>query len=58
MLAATLITITSFSGAFLLPLTKHKHYKKILMFLISLAVGTLTGTAIIHLIPQVTYKLV
>ncbi|RNA30455.1 zinc transporter ZIP14 isoform X1 [Brachionus plicatilis] len=50
--AATLITLSSFFGAFLIPLTKHRYYKRILMFLISLAIGTLAGTGFMHLIPQ------
>ncbi|RNA08141.1 zinc transporter ZIP14 isoform X1 [Brachionus plicatilis] len=51
-ISTSLITLSSFCGAFLIPLTKHKYYKRILMFLISLAVGTLGGTGFIHLIPQ------
>lgn len=51
--ASTIITLTSFSGAFLIPLTKNKYYKRVLMFLISVGIGTLTGTAFLHLIPQV-----
>ena len=45
------------SGVFLRCLTNHRHYKKLLMFLISLAIGTLNGTAFLHLIPQV-FKLI
>ncbi|CAF0787135.1 unnamed protein product [Brachionus calyciflorus] len=52
LLAATAITLSSFAGAFLIPLTKHKYYKRILMFLISIAIGTLCGTGFLHLIPQ------
>ena len=53
LIATSLIVASSFCGVFLYPITKHKYYKKILMFLISLAVGTMAGTALIHLIPQV-----
>jgi len=36
-----------------IPLSKKKIYKKILMFLIALAIGSLAGSGFLHLIPQV-----
>ena len=57
LLAATIITLSSLSGLALIPVTRHKHYKVVLMFLISVAIGTLNGTAFLHLIPQVFFYL-
>ena len=39
----TIINLSSVVGAILIPCSKKKFYKKILMFLIALAIGTLSG---------------
>ncbi len=48
----TLISASSLCGAFVIPFSKRKIYKKILMFLIAIAVGSLAGSGFLHLIPQ------
>ena len=49
----TLISTCSLCGAFVIPLSNRKIYKKMLMFLIAIAVGSLAGSGFLHLIPQV-----
>jgi hypothetical protein len=49
----TIISLSSLCGAFVIPLSNSKIYKKILMFLIGIAVGSLAGSGFLHLIPQV-----
>jgi zinc transporter ZupT len=48
----TLINTSSLVGAVLIPFANKSFYKKLLMFLIALAVGTLAGSGFLHLIPQ------
>ena len=43
-LFVTLISLTSVCGAFVIPFRKKKIYKKILMVLIGVAVGCLSGS--------------
>lgn len=45
--------MSSLCGVFVIPLSNRKAYKKILMFLIAIAVGSLAGSGFLHLIPQV-----
>ena len=49
----TIINMSSLVGALVIPCNNKKFYQKILMFLIALAVGTLAGSGLIHLIPEV-----
>uniref|UniRef100_H2YNF7 Zinc transporter ZIP14 n=1 Tax=Ciona savignyi TaxID=51511 RepID=H2YNF7_CIOSA len=51
-LAVTIISLCSLVGISVLPLMKKKIYDKILLYLISLAVGTLSANAIFQLIPE------
>lgn len=51
-LFVTLISTSSLCGAFVIPLSNRKIYKKMLMFLIAIAVGSLAGSGFLHLIPQ------
>lgn len=44
--------MSSLCGAFVIPFSKKNIYKKILMFLIAIAVGSLAGSGFLHLIPQ------
>lgn len=48
----TLINTSSLVGAVLIPFADKTFYKKLLMFLIALAVGTLAGSGFLHLIPE------
>lgn len=48
-----LISLSSLCGAVVIPFSNKKIYKKILMFLIGVAIGSLAGSGFLHLIPQV-----
>ena len=52
-LFVTLISASSLCGAFVIPFSKKKIYKKMLLFLIAIAVGSLAGSGFLHLVPQV-----
>ncbi|XP_002739136.1 metal cation symporter ZIP14-like [Saccoglossus kowalevskii] len=51
-LFVTLINLCSLVGVTIVPFMKKKVYQTILMFLICLAVGTLSGSALLHLLPE------
>ncbi|XP_040577260.1 metal cation symporter ZIP14 [Lepeophtheirus salmonis] len=51
-LCVTIISITSLLGVGVLPLMSKSFYHKLLTSLIGLAVGSLTGSALFHLIPS------
>ena len=51
--AVTIISLTSLVGVATIPFLGKKLYKKILAFLVALAVGTLAGDALLHLLPHV-----
>ncbi|KAK7098276.1 metal cation symporter ZIP14-like isoform X2 [Littorina saxatilis] len=51
-LFVTLINLCSLFGALVLPCMDLKIYKRVLMFLIALAVGTLVGSGLLVLIPE------
>eukprot|EP00057_Strongylocentrotus_purpuratus_P013585 XP_011668059.1 PREDICTED: zinc transporter ZIP10 [Strongylocentrotus purpuratus] len=51
-LFVTIINMSAFGGVWIIPLMDKKIYKKVIMFLVSLAVGTLTGNALLSLIPE------
>lgn len=53
LLFVSLINLSSLCGVFIIPLSSKKFYKKTLMFLIAIAVGSLAGSGFLHLIPQV-----
>lgn len=50
---ATLIGIVSNIGAFLVPIMNTTYYKLVLMFMVALAVGCMTGTSLFVLMPEV-----
>ncbi|XP_064603825.1 metal cation symporter ZIP14-like [Liolophura sinensis] len=49
---ATLIGIVSNIGAFLVPIMNTTYYKLVLMFMVALAVGCMTGTSLFVLMPE------
>ncbi|XP_078333972.1 metal cation symporter ZIP8-like isoform X2 [Crassostrea virginica] len=51
-LFVTIINICSLAGAVVLPFMKKKFYVKILIFMVSLAVGSLAGSGLLVLIPE------
>nr|CAB3266273.1 zinc transporter ZIP14-like [Phallusia mammillata] len=51
-ISVTLISLCSLLGISVLPLMKKKFYNKVLLYLICLAVGTLSSNAIFQLIPE------
>ena len=57
-LCVTLINLCAVIGMVFLPLMKKSFYTKLLMFMVALAVGTLAGSSLLFLIPEVsTYVL-
>ena len=52
-LAVTVISLTSLVGVATIPFFGKKMYKKILATLVALAVGTLAGDSLLHLLPHV-----
>lgn len=53
--AVFIISIGSLSGILLAPFSEEKSFTVVLTFLISVAVATLLGDAILHLFPHVCY---
>ncbi|XP_001641064.3 metal cation symporter ZIP14 isoform X2 [Nematostella vectensis] len=51
-LAVTIISLVSILGVVTIPLMDKTFYKKVLALLVSLAVGTLAGDGVLHLIPH------
>ena len=47
--------MASMLGAFVVPFMNKAFYKKLLLFMVSLAVGVLGGSGIFHLIPHVRF---
>ena len=52
-LAVTMISLTSLVGVATIPFIGKSMYKKVLTTLVALAVGTLAGDALLHLMPHV-----
>lgn len=55
--AVTVISLTSLAGVATIPFLGKKVYKKVLALLVALAVGTLSGDALLHLLPHVSKSL-
>jgi len=51
-LSVTIISLASMLGAFVVPFMNKDFYKKILLFMVSLAVGVLGGSGLFHLLPH------
>ena len=56
-IAVTVISLTSLGGVATIPFFGKKMYKKILATLVALAVGTLAGDSLLHLLPHVQTSL-
>ena len=55
-LSVAIISLASLLGAFVVPFMNHSVYKILLLFMVSLAVGVLSGNGFFHLIPHVSIK--
>lgn len=55
-LAVTIISLASLLGAFVVPFMNKEFYKKLLLFMVSLAVGVLGGSGLFHLLPHVSVR--
>lgn len=53
-LCVTLISLCSLAGASVVPFMKKTFYKRLLLYFIALAIGTLYSNALFQLIPEVT----
>ncbi|XP_041466422.1 metal cation symporter ZIP14-like isoform X2 [Lytechinus variegatus] len=51
-LFVTIINMGAFAGVWVIPLMDKRMYKNVIMYLVSLAVGTLAGNALLSLIPE------
>nr|XP_009862239.1 zinc transporter ZIP10 [Ciona intestinalis] len=52
-LSVTVISVLSVIGILIVPLMRHNdHFNRLISFLVALAVGTLTGDALLHLLPH------
>lgn len=52
----TIISLLSLLGVVLVPILKQSCFKYLLTFLVALAVGTLSGDALLHLLPHVSSR--
>ena len=53
-LCVTFINLCAIIGIIFIPFMKHKFYQVLLMFMVALAVGTLAGSSLLFLIPDVS----
>ena len=53
-LCVTFINLCALLGMVFLPVMNKKYYKKLLMYMVALAVGTLAGSSLLILIPDVS----
>ena len=53
-LCVTLINLCALLGMVFIPLMRKAFYKRLLMFMVALGAGTLTGSSLLFLIPEVS----
>ena len=51
--AAVVVSLCSVTGVMVIPFVNTVAYNKVIVFLIALAVGTLVGDSLLHLLPHV-----
>ncbi len=54
-LSVTIISLASMLGAFVVPFMNKEFYRKILLAMVSMAVGVLGGSGLFHLMPHVSF---
>lgn len=54
LLAVSVISMAGLLGVAVVPIMQKVFYNHLLQFLVALAIGTLTGDALLHLIPHVS----
>ena len=57
MLAVTVISLVGLLGVAVVPIMQRVFYNHLLQFLVALAVGSLVGDALLHLLPHVSLLL-
>lgn len=55
-LAVLIISFGSLLGAVVIPCMKHSKFDLIMLFFVAMAIGTLVTDAVLHLIPEVSFK--
>lgn len=53
-ISVVLVSLCGLLGALVIPVMGHACYQQLLQFLVALAVGTLCGDALLHLLPHVS----
>lgn len=53
-LSVILISLCGLAGVAVIPFMEHKYYHRSLQFFVALAIGTLCGDALLHLLPHVS----
>ncbi|CAH1786175.1 unnamed protein product [Owenia fusiformis] len=51
-LTVTIINACALTGVCFVPVMRHRYYRRFLMFMVALAVGVLTGSSLLFLIPE------
>ena len=54
--AVTIISLVGLLGVAVVPVMQKVFYNHLLQFLVALAVGSLIGDALLHLLPHVSYS--
>lgn len=57
-LSILVISLCGLLGVAVIPIMQKVFYQQLIQFLVALAIGTLTGDALIHLLPHVSINLI